>query len=181
MLRPTRRSGAALAVALACTAGGTAFAAGGHEVNPTCTSTSYSHADEQYQTTAIEGDRFEIRGGVLAAHRGTTTKVRGLGRTLLKDHGASLKDATTLARRLGIAIPDAPSPSMEWELTAVQQFHGRAFDRWYAQLEVRDHQQDIDEAKDEVDHGCNADIRAGARKELPTLRKHLRLSLAAVR
>ena len=38
------------------------------------------------------------------------------------------------------------------------QFDGSDFDRWYADLEVQDHIQDIQEAKDEVKSGCKVPV-----------------------
>src|SRR3954466_12706974 len=107
---------------------------------------SYSAWDEQWLMMSIEGDRFEIQGGQLAQQKGTTEKVRALGARLVKDHSESLATAIALAEKLGIEVPDSPSPSQQWELRAVAQFTGRQFDRWYADLEVQDHIQDITEA-----------------------------------
>jgi putative membrane protein len=70
---------------------------------------------------------------------------------------------------------------MEWELGIVGTLSGGPYDHWYSDLEVKDHTQDISEASDEVSKGANAAIRQSARKELPTLRTHLKLSRAALK
>jgi putative membrane protein len=136
--------------------------------------------DEQWLMMSIEGDRFEIQGGQLAQQRGTTEKVRALGARLVKDHSESLATAIALAEKLGIEVPDSPSPSQQWELRAVAQFTGRQFDRWYADLEVQDHIQDITEAQDEVNDGCNHKVRHEAKDEIPVLQEHLRLAQDAL-
>jgi predicted outer membrane protein len=56
---------------------------------------------------------------------------------------------------------------------------GKAFDRWYASLEVFDHLQDINETSSEVSDGSNSQIRGDARTGLPMLRTHLRMARAA--
>jgi hypothetical protein len=61
----------------------------------------------------------------------------------------------------------------------VSQYSGKAFDVEYGRLEVLDHQQDISETKDEVRMGSNPAIVGDARKEIPMLRLHLRLSKQA--
>jgi putative membrane protein len=147
-------------------------------VDKQCGKGGRSAWDEQWLMGAIEGDRFEIAGGKLAQQKGTVQQTRDLGARLVKDHTESLADATKLARQLGIDVPDSPSPSQEWELRAVAQFGGAAFDHQYADLEVQDHTQDIQEANDEVSDGCNPKVRAAARKELPVLKEHLRLAKA---
>jgi putative membrane protein len=141
---------------------------------------SVSAWDEQWLMMSIQGDRFEVAGGRLGESKATTPAVRALAARLVKDHSASLKDAIKLAKKLGVDVPPAPSPSQRWELKTVAAFSGKEFDRRYGDLEVLDHKQDISEAKDEVTQGTNRDVRANARKELPTLRKHLKLSRAAL-
>ena len=144
------------------------------------THAAFSAWDEQWLTTAIEGDRFEVTGATLAASHATNAQVSALGARLLKDHSASLKDATRLARRLGISVPASPSPSQRWELKTVAGFTGADFDRSYADLEVLDHEQDIQEAKDEIQKGVNQAVRHLARTEMPTLVEHLKLSREAL-
>jgi putative membrane protein len=130
--------------------------------------------------SAIQGDRFEIEGGKRAASSGNAA-VRALGARLVKDHTKSLGEASRLARRLGVDVPEAPTPPERWELRIVGSLEGATFDRWYSDLEVADHLQDISEARDEVSHGTNPAVRAMARHELPTLRAHLAMAKAALK
>jgi putative membrane protein len=156
-------------------AGATAGAAGSRST------ARFSAWDEQWLMMSIQGDRFEIAGGTLAASKGTTPQVRSLGARLVKDHSKSLRDASRVARRLGIKVPATPSPSQRWELKTVDAFTGSEFDRRYAELEVLDHQQDIQESKEEIKKGSNRDVRHAAHTDLPTLVEHLRLSRAALK
>jgi putative membrane protein len=166
-----------------------AHSKGGHEhgsdrhaqrCDKSCRHSRYSAWDEQWLMMSIEGDRFEIQGGNLAQQKGTTQAVRDLGAVLVRDHSKSLEDAVNLAEKLGIEVPTEPSPSQQWELRVVAQFSGAAFDRWYSDLEVQDHMQDITEAQDEVEKGCNRKVRHLAKDEIPTLQEHLRLAQAAL-
>jgi putative membrane protein len=144
------------------------------------TASSVSGLDEQFLTTAIQGDLFEVLGGKQALSKSQNPKVRTLATRLVKDHSASLKESVALAKRLGVKVPKSPAPSMRWELQMVGTLAGGAYDHWYTDLEVQDHVQDITEASDEVAKGSDASIRQSARKELPTLRAHLKLSRAAL-
>jgi putative membrane protein len=145
-----------------------------------CGDNGYSAWDEEWLMMSIQGDRFEIQGGDLAQKKATTQIVRDLGARLVKDHTKSLQDATDVADQLGIDVPDKPSPSQQWELRAVAQFSGSEFDKWYSDLEVQDHVQDIQEAQDEVDKGCNDQIKQLAEDDLPVLQQHLELARAAL-
>jgi putative membrane protein len=140
----------------------------------------YSEWDEQWLKMSIEGDRFEIQGGQLALQKATTPAVKSLGQRLITDHTKSLQEALDLAKKLGINAPSSPSPSQQWELNVVSTFSGTAFDRWYADLEVKDHMQDIEESSDAADEGCNDEVRALARDDVPVLKQHLQLAQAAL-
>jgi putative membrane protein len=145
-----------------------------------CTERQFSAWDQQWLMTSIQGDRFEIHGGNLARSRGATPIVRELGARLVGDHSKSLASAKELAHKLGVPVPGEPTPSQQWELRVVAQFEGSAFDRWYSDLEVQDHRQDIEETTAEIQKGCNPEARAEARSDLPVLQTHLRLARAAL-
>jgi putative membrane protein len=145
-----------------------------------CGDKGYSAWDEEWLKMSIQGDRFEIQGGNLAQDKGTSQLVRDLGARLVKDHTKSLQDAVDVAEKLGIDVPDEPSPTQQWQLRAVAQFKGADFDKWYSDLEVQDHLQDIEEAQSEVDKGCNKDIKQLAEDDLPVLKQHLELARAAL-
>jgi putative membrane protein len=138
-----------------------------------------SAQDVNYLQTSISGDRFEIIGGKMALRRGTTAEVRALGARLIKDHSKSLADSLAEARKFGVEVPKSPTPSMVWELQTVGAMSGNAFDRAYSSLEVKDHEQDIEETTFEVAHGGDSEIKQSAKKELPMLRMHLALSKRA--
>jgi putative membrane protein len=142
---------------------------------------SVSGLDSASLRTSIEGDRFEIIGGKLAEEKGQNAAIKALGARLVKDHSTSLAEAVKAAKRLDVEVPKTPSPSMQWELSIVSTLSGAAFDQWYARLEVQDHKQDIQEAKNEVAVGLNASVKKLAAEELPTLREHLKLSRAALK
>jgi putative membrane protein len=141
--------------------------------------TQLSAKDVNYLQTSISGDRFEIIGGKLAMQKGSSAAVRALGRRLVMDHSKSLHEAVAEAKRAGVKVPEAPTPSMVWELQTVKSMNGSGFDRAYTSLEVKDHQQDIEETSFEVQHGAAQEIKQSAKKELPILRMHLALSKKA--
>jgi putative membrane protein len=157
-------------------AAGLSVAAGGTLAHGASHAKRYSAADKMSLQTSIMGDRFEIAGGKLAGQHGSTPAVKAYGARLVKDHSSSLKDAIALAKKLGIKVPTAPSPSQQWDLAILGGLTGQQFDQQYADLEAKDHQQDISETTDEVKSGSNPQIVAAARKELPTLRAHLAIA-----
>jgi len=158
-----------------------AVAAGTFAAAPaTAHAKAYSPLDKYLLQASIQGDRFEIAGGKIAQSQGVTPGVRALGARLVKDHAKSLREAVSLAHKLGIEVPGSPTPSEEWELATVGGLSGTSFDAAYTYLEVQDHKQDIEESSMEFEKGLNHSVRHLAHSDLPTLRTHLRLSKQAL-
>jgi putative membrane protein len=142
--------------------------------------TSVPPQDEMWLQTSISGDRFEIAGGHIALARSSNPQVRALARRLIADHSKSLGDAVALAKKYGVGVPPAATPSMQWELNRLKNMPKSWFDVQYSSLEVKDHNQDIEETGFEARNGEQWEIRADAKHELPMLNMHLKLSKATL-
>jgi putative membrane protein len=136
--------------------------------------------DEMWLQSAISGDRFEIAGGLIAARRSGNPQVRALGRRLMSDHAKSLAEAIALAKRYGVGVPPAATPSQQWELNRLRNMPKSWFDVQYTSLEVKDHNQDIEETGFEARMGGLSEIRDDAKNELPVLNTHLKLAKVAL-
>jgi putative membrane protein len=145
-------------------------------VGVTAAAASPPPQDENWLMTSISGDRFEIAGGKIALARATTPQARALARRLIADHAKSLREASELARRWGMKPPPAATPSQQWQLNRLKNMSKSQFDVQYASLEVKDHNQDIEETGFEAREGQAWEIRMDAKHELPMLNMHLRLS-----
>jgi putative membrane protein len=135
--------------------------------------------DENWLMTSISGDRFEIAGGKIALRRATVAANRTLARRLIADHSKSLRDALELAREWDINPPPSATPAQQWQLNRLKNIPRHNFDANYAALEIKDHNQDIEETGFEARKGEVWEFRQEARKELPVLNMHLRMSKAA--
>jgi len=141
-----------------------------------------SAQDENYLQTSAAGDSFEIKGAELALQKSQNPQVRNLAKILRRDHTKSLHEAKAIARRLHVPkVQNRPTPSQSWELRQLQAKTGADFDKQYADLEVSDHHQDIQETKFEAKKGLNREVVAAAKKELPTLASHLKVSRLALK
>jgi putative membrane protein len=145
-----------------------------------CRDKGYSAADEQWLKMAAAGDVFEIQSGKVAARYGKTPLVRKLGERLVADHSQAYGQKAAVAGKLGIALPKEPTPTQQWQFEVLASFKGKAFDRWFADLAVKDHVQEIAEATEEAQKGCNADIKQLAAATVPVLQEHLKLAEAAL-
>jgi putative membrane protein len=135
--------------------------------------------DVYWLQSSVEGDIFEIHGGHIALRKSHNPKVRFLAHTLINDHTQSLRETRDLASKLGVDVPNSPSPTERWELEEVAEMRGNEFNHDYSELEVADHIQDIQDAMDEVEMGCNHQVRSLAKQEIPVLKHHLKLAREA--
>jgi predicted outer membrane protein len=136
-----------------------------------------SGLDVEWLKTSVQGDYFEIEGGHIALSKSSNRTVRALAERLISDHTKSLQDAEKLAAEYGIKLEHEPTPTQQWQLSELaHEWTGKSFDVEYTELEIADHQQDIQETQDEVSMGCDTEIVSDAKKEIPMLQMHLQLS-----
>lgn len=128
-----------------------------------------------FLNSAIKGDNSEMRLGQLAMQRGGSKAVRDYGRTLHTDHMRARTKAVALARRDGVAVPQAMMPQAQAEYRKLDGMRGAAFDREFVRYMVRDHQKDIHDFEMQAKTGAKGTARL-AQNTLPVLRKHLRIA-----
>jgi putative membrane protein len=140
-----------------------------------------SALDREYLKSAIQTDRAEIAAGKLALAISRDRTVRRIAKRFVADHRLLLLNTTTLARKLRASVPKSPTPTQVWASRILSTLRGRAFNHWYASLEIRRDQEAIQLAGVELRGGQNAAVRHIAKVALPILRRHLRLARAALR
>jgi predicted outer membrane protein len=129
--------------------------------------------DRAWLKAVARADLAEIATGTLAQEKGTAEGVKSLGAMLVTDHTAHLELVKALGGRLGVPIPDAPSPTQQWEASVLATFSGAAFDQQWIALQIAAHQVNIEKTQDEIADGCNRKVRQLAKMTLPTLQAHL--------
>lgn len=129
--------------------------------------------DRTFLTSAIEGARFEVRGGIIARSHAASPRVKVFGRLMIKDHSREVHDLSSLARRLGVHPPSEPSPELEKVLWVFRHFHGGAFNCTYMAYEYADHTADVGEAEIELAEGRNPMVRHAAAHWLKVYEEHL--------
>jgi putative membrane protein len=127
---------------------------------------------KDFLSDAIMGDNSEIMLGRLAARAGGSAGVREFGRMLVADHTKAKREASAVARRLGLTPPTRAMVAADAEYAKLQVLSGRSFDREFVGYMVGDHRDDINafEAEARADRGPAGVL---AQKQLLTLRKHL--------
>ena len=132
-------------------------------------------ADRAFIKTAASSGQAEIQLGKLAAERADRPEVRDFAKHLEKDHTrANLELLKILdTQRIDVSRDMEPYQSTAEHLSKLR---GEEFDRAYVQRMVKDHEEAVAQFAKEAKEGRNAELKAYAAQELPTLQDHLRLA-----
>ena len=140
-------------------------------------SAAMAPSPSDFVTDAIKGDNGEIQLGKLAEEQGGSAAVKRFGRTLVADHTKAKSQMDQVAEKVGAKPTSDVSPDADAEMKKLQGLKGADFDREFASHMVDDHQKDIDKFQAEAD-AKNGPASTVAAKQLPTLKKHLRMAQA---
>lgn len=135
-----------------------------------------SESDQLFLQKAAQANIAEVQAGQLAAAKATRGDLKAFGRDMVQAHSTALRDAQSLASKKGVALPNDVDEAHRAELTALSRASGREFDLTYVNgAGVADHKA----AKDLFESGTKStdnDVRAFARKMLPTVEHHLAMA-----
>jgi len=134
----------------------------------------------QFLENSIRGDISEVMLGRMAARRADSPRVRELGRVLVADHSAAKDQASALARRMGMTVPDMPTRVAIRERTRLTPLSGETFDREFTRFMIRDHRQDVAEFREQI-VANGGPVSRLARMQLPVIQKHLDMAMGAFR
>jgi putative membrane protein len=126
--------------------------------------------DRAFLNAAAKGGMMEVHMGEMAQKMGQSADVKKIGAQMVADHTKANNELMTLAQAKGVK-PDTRHK--------MDKMDSANFDQTYLEQMVKDHNQDIAEFQTEAKTGMDADVKAFAKKQLPTLQKHLKLVQAA--
>jgi putative membrane protein len=129
--------------------------------------------DRTFLDEAGHGARYEVASGKLAADHASTPEVVRFGQRMVADHSKEYDELQRVGRDVGVTVPDGPDHSQQRILDIFGELHGGGLDCAYTPQEYSDHENDVARFEAETDKGGNAEVKAFARRMLPTLREHL--------
>jgi len=142
-------------------------------------SSTLSSADQTFLENAAQGSYAEIRGSELAQDKTRSADVKAFAAAMIRDHTAANQRLAALAARKGYTPPTEPSVMQRAEITTLRALSGNAFDKMYVdRIGVAAHKATIEQFETAAASAQDRDVRAFARKLLPTLRHHLEMAEA---
>jgi len=141
-----------------------------------------SPQDRAWLIVAHQSNLAEIAAGNLAAQSGHTESVRNAGRMLMDDHRALDAKLQSVAKQLGVKLPDTPNAQQKAEMQRFRRESGMQFDQIWAHIEGDGHVLAIELTVKETEQGSSPQVKQLAAAALPVLKKHLKvLRQASVR
>ncbi|MGK5629990.1 DUF4142 domain-containing protein [Streptomyces sp. URMC 123] len=135
---------------------------------------SVNAADTAFLKSAHQGNLAEIAAGEDAVKHATTSCVMRTGRTLVTDHTKLDGDVKRVADKVGVSLPNAPTPEQQKELAEVQGKAGsKAYDEAWLKVQVAAHEKTLGLIDRELKEGRNAEVKATAKAARPVVSTHL--------
>lgn len=132
-----------------------------------------SEEESKFAVTTASGSMLEIQASELAQQKSGNQRIKDFSAMMVSDHTKVSDELKSLAGMKNITLPPAPGDDHMDELKKLTEKSGTDFDKDYVKLMINQHEKNIKNFEDMASNAQDADLRAFAAKNLPTLRSHL--------
>lgn len=129
--------------------------------------------DQEFVDFAAQTDMTEAHLGQMAADKADRQDVKDYAQMLVTDHTSDYKQLSDLATKAGLTVPKGLDAAHEKMVAPFEKLKGGAFEMRYITEMIGGHTKAIATYKHEAADAQNADLKAYANQDLPTLQKHL--------
>lgn len=139
-------------------------------------SAALSSADRDFAMKAASGGMAEVQTAQLAEQRASSPQVKQFASRMITDHTQANNELQQIAQQANIDLPSKPTGKDAAASQKLGSLNGGAFDKAYAQDELRDQQEDVALFRKEANSGHDPALKAFTQKTLPILQQHLQLA-----
>lgn len=129
--------------------------------------------DATFINAAGPGDQFEIQTSQIALQKARSPAVRAYAQHMVDDHTKATQQLTALAASKGATVSQGLDPTQDRLLAAMHTAAPGSFDRTYLNGQITGHTATVAAFNDEINGGQDADVKAFAQQNLPTVQQHL--------
>ena len=135
--------------------------------------------DAQIAHIVVTANQVDIDAGKVAEKKGSNADVKAFAKQMVTDHTAVNKQATDLAKKLGVKPEDNPTSESlkkggQDNVKKLNGLKGKEFDKAYVDQEVSYHQAVLDAIdKTLIPNAKNAELKALIEKVRPAIQGHL--------
>lgn len=139
----------------------------------TSTSARADEASADFLKKAAEGGLAEVQAGTVAREKAVDPSVKNFAEMMVNDHTGANTEVKNLASRKNVTLPaDLPADKKE-NSNSLTQKSGKAFDKAYMDMMVKDHKSTIDLFEKAQKDAQDTDVRSFITATLPKLKTHL--------
>lgn len=124
--------------------------------------------DKKFILKAAAAGRMEIENGKMAERRAKNSATRNVAAQMVADHSKANKELVALAKEKGLGVTT--------DNVKAQDIGNANFDKQYLTDLQTYHKQDIASFENQARSGDDAELKAWAAKNLPTLKSHLAMA-----
>ncbi len=138
-------------------------------VSPKQGSTSPSPlTDAQFVKEAATAGMMEVQMGTMGKSKATNSRVKTFSDMMVQDHTKANDELKSIAHNKNITLPPEPKT-----MDNMDNLSGMDWDKHYMDMMVKDHKKAVALFEKQSTAGRDADLKAFAKKTLPTLKMHL--------
>jgi putative membrane protein len=131
---------------------------------------------KKFIVNAMQDGMAEIQLCHLALEKTSDDNVRHFAQQMIVDHHQIDQEIAQLAKRKSVALPKEVSAQQKATYKELAKLSGKEFDKAFMDYNVKDHEKDVQEFKQQAEQGTDAETRAFAAIKLPILSGHLALA-----
>lgn len=138
-------------------------------------STTSPMTGNDFMTEAAVGGMAEVELGRLASTKAQNADVKKFAQMMVADHTKANAELKTLAAGKGVTLPTELDAKHKSAMTELQNLSGADFDKAYVAAQLADHEKTVKLFQTQSQSTTDADLKAFAAKNLPTLQAHLEM------
>jgi len=132
--------------------------------------------DKQFMMDAASSGMKEVMIGQLALRQSENQDVKKFAQRLVDDHTKANMELMTLAGAKNVTLPRMLNEQHQAMVQRISQAKGADFDRTFLTHMVDSHKEGVAKFEAQAQGGKDADVKAFAAKNLPTLKEHLQMA-----
>ena len=131
------------------------------------------NADSKFMMMAATGGMNEITLSNQALSKSANDDVKQFAQTMVDDHTKAGDELKAVAMSKNVMLPSDADAKHKAAAAKMASLSGSAFDMEYIKMMVKDHEATVAMFQKEANSGKDADAKAFAAKNLPTIQSHL--------
>ncbi len=139
-------------------------------------STNLTDSDNNFFKTITVANETEIQTSQAALMQSQNQSVKDFAQHMIDDHRMAEGKVGAVAAAKGVALPNQLDATHQSMLDDLKSKSAADFDKAYADVQVKAHQETIAADKDEADNGSDSQVKALAGQLLDTLQMHLSMA-----